>query len=208
MSSIPTRTDPFKVVVVGMTCVGKSSLVQRLVQGTFNEDNTSTCGADFYSYSIQLENETIRLQIWDTAGQERFRSISKQYFRNAMGAILVFDISNLESFDALSGWLNDLHANCLPNAYVLLVGNKADLNSQRQVGHQEVKEFAERNRLELVEASALNGKGVKEAFTRLALEVSARVKNGQISGNSAARTIQPLTPFETLDGGKKKEGCC
>jgi small GTP-binding protein len=206
MSAV-SKTDPYKVVVVGTTCVGKSSLVQRLVQGTFNEDNTATCGADFYTYSIPLDNETIRLQIWDTAGQERFRAISKQYFRNAVGAILVFDISNLHSFEALTGWLNDLQANCLPNAYVLLVGNKADLNASRQVGHQEIKEFADRHQLETVETSALNGKGVREAFTRLALEVSARTKAGQIAAG-ASKGIQELTPFEPPEEKPKKEGCC
>jgi small GTP-binding protein len=203
-----SRTDPFKIVVVGTTCVGKSSLVQRLVQGTFNEDTSATCGADFYTYSIPLDTETIRLQIWDTAGQERFRSISKQYFRNAMGAILVFDISNWPSFDALTAWLNDLHAHCLPNAYILLVSNKVDLNANRQVGHQEIKEFAERHQLETVETSALNGKGVKEAFTRLALEISSRVKSGQIVTNAGAPGMQQLTPFEPRDEVKKKEECC
>jgi small GTP-binding protein len=207
MSALP-KAEPYKIVVVGTTCVGKSSLVQRLVQGTFNEDNIPTCGADFYTYSIPLDSETIRLQIWDTAGQERFRAISKQYFRNAVGAILVFDIANLLSFEALSDWLNDLQANCLPNAYILLVGNKADLSASREVGHQEIKDFADRHQLETVETSALSGKGVREAFTRLALEVSARTRAGQIAASAAPRGIQQLAPFDAREEGKKKDGCC
>jgi small GTP-binding protein len=208
MSDSSPKSDPYKIVVVGTTCVGKSSLVQRLVQGTFNEDSTSTCGADFYTYSIPLEHETVRLQIWDTAGQERFRAISKQYFRNAVGAILVFDIANLESFEALTGWLNDLHTNCLPNACILLVGNKADLNAERQVGAQEIKDFTERHQLTTVETSALNGKGVKEAFTRLAMDVSARIRTGQITPSGPAKGVQQLTPFEPQRDEKKKGGCC
>jgi small GTP-binding protein len=198
-------TAQFKIIVVGMTTVGKSSLVQRLVQGTFIEDSTATCGADFYAWSLPLDSETVRLQIWDTAGQERFRAVSKQYFRNSVGAILVFDLTNLSSFEALDGWLNDIHTHCLPNSYTLLVGNKADLVQERQVGPQEIKEFADRHQLETVEASALNGKGVKEAFTRLALEVSARVKNGLLVVNAGGQSV----PFDSQKDKKKgKSGCC
>jgi small GTP-binding protein len=205
MSSNSSKSDPYKIVVVGMACVGKSSLVQRLVQGTFNEDTTATCGADFYTYSCPVDNDSVRLQIWDTAGQERFRSISKSYFRNAAGAILVYDITSMASFDQLAGWLNDLQSLCLPNAYILLVGNKADLESQREVGAQLIKEFSERHRLEPIETSALSGKGVKEAFTRLALEVYSRVKNNQITPSSPVKPF-PQPGLSAED--KSAKGCC
>jgi small GTP-binding protein len=96
---------PYKIVIVGSTGVGKSAIVQRLIQETFSEETTSTCGADFYTYLCTVNNEIVKLQIWDTAGQERFRSISKSYFRNAVGAVLVYDLTNLSSFDDLSDWL-------------------------------------------------------------------------------------------------------
>jgi 50S ribosomal subunit-associated GTPase HflX len=95
----------------------------------------------------------------------------------------------------------------LPNSYVLLVGNKADLVQERQIGHQEIKDFADRNKLESVETSALNGKGVKEAFTRLALEIAARVKNGMLKINTGMKGIQELAPFEA-QVEKKEGGCC
>jgi small GTP-binding protein len=198
----------YKIVIVGASAVGKSSIVQRLVQGTFTEDGTTTCGADFYSHTFPVNNESVRLQIWDTAGQERFRSISKSYFRNAVGAILVYDIANLNSFDQVSDWLNDLHSLAAPNAYILLVGNKADLEGERQVGADIVKEFAERNHLETVETSAASGKNVKEAFARMALEVSTRVANGSISvGPAVNKAVQPVG-FAGDPGQKKKKGCC
>jgi small GTP-binding protein len=193
----------YKIVIVGMTAVGKSSLVQRLIQNTFNEDNTTTCGADFYTYTLPLEGEQVKLQIWDTAGQERFRSISKQYFRNSVGAILVFDLANYESFEALSGWLNDLQTNCLPNAYFLLVGNKSDLVAERQIGAHEIKEFADRHKLESSETSALSGKNVKEAFARLAFEVSVRVKNGTIGVAAPMTTLPDPQKVETKDAGRQ-----
>jgi small GTP-binding protein len=204
MSSKPTPAS-FKIVVVGASAVGKSSIVQRLVQGTFTEDGTTTCGADFYTYSCPVDNDSVRLQIWDTAGQERFRSISKSYFRNAVGAILVYDITSMASFDELTDWLNDLQSLCLPNAYILFVGNKADLESQREVGAQCVKEFAERHRLEPVETSALNGKGVKEAFTRLAFEVYNRVKTNQITPSTP---VKPFPQPGSLAAQEKQQGGC
>jgi small GTP-binding protein len=190
-----------------MAAVGKSSIVQRLIQNTFNEDNTATCGADFYTYTLPLDNEQVKLQIWDTAGQERFRSISKQYFRNSVGAVLVFDLTNYESFEALTGWLNDLQTNCLPNAYVLLVGNKSDLVRDRQIGAQEIKEFADRHQLESIETSALNGNNVKDAFARLAFKVSTQVKNGTIAVATPTKSFPQPLPVDLQDG-KPKSKCC
>lgn len=195
-------TSSYKIVVVGTSSVGKSSIVQRLVQGTFSEDGSTTCGADFYTYELPVNDEPVKLQIWDTAGQERFRSISKSYFRNSVGAILVYDITNMNSFDQLAEWLNDLQALCLPNAYILLVGNKVDLESQRQVGAQQVKEFGDRHKLEAIETSAMNGKNVKEAFARLAFEVVTRVKANQITPSPPAKSLpSPVAQQE-------KKGCC
>lgn len=193
----------FKIVVVGSSSVGKSSIVQRLVQGTFIEESTTTCGADFYTYSCPVNSDEIKLQIWDTAGQERFHSISKSYFRNAVGVILVYDITNLNSFDELTGWLDDLHQLAAANAYILLVGNKIDLEEQRQVGEQLVKEFAERHKLETIETSALSGKNVQEAFTRLAFEVSTRVYNGTIS-------IAPMVKKQKIEPAPQQtsKSCC
>ena len=200
------QSPSFKVVIVGSSTVGKSSIVQRLVQGTFTEDGAATCGADFYTYTCPVNSNNVKLQIWDTAGQERFRSISKSYLRNAVGAILVYDITNMQSFDQLTDWLNDLQTLCSPNAYIILVGNKIDLESQRQVGAQQVKEFADRHHLESIETSAFNGKNIKEAFTRLAFEVSTRVTNGQISVNLSR--VVPPPAIESGDKENEKKRCC
>jgi small GTP-binding protein len=197
----------YKVVVVGDSSVGKSSIVQRLIEGTFTEDGTSTCGADFFSHCVPVKGEEVKLQIWDTAGQERFRSISMSYFRNAVGAVLVYDITNLTSFDRVGTWVNDLQALAAPNAYILLVGNKADLERQRQVGVDLVKEWAERHHLETIETSALSGKNIKESFARMAIEVSARVSKGEIVvAPNAVRTPQPMA-FEQDSPGRRKS-CC
>jgi small GTP-binding protein len=193
----------YKIVVIGASSVGKSSIVQRLVQATFTQDGTTTCGADFYTFSFPVGGDTVKLQIWDTAGQERFRSISRSYFRGAVGAVLVYDITNITSFDELTDWLNDLHNLAASNAYILLVGNKADLEPERQVSSDALKEFVDRHHLETIETSALSGKNVKEAFARMAFEVSTRVANGTITiATAQPRTVQPVLTEN------KKKGCC
>ncbi|KAH0790815.1 Ras-related protein Rab-4B [Histomonas meleagridis] len=199
-----TSRGSYKIVIVGSSGVGKSSIVQRFVTGEFVEDG-STCGADFYTYSIPIENENIKLQIWDTAGQERFRAISKSYFRNSVGAILVYDITNIRSFDQLTSWLSDLQSLCSPNAYILVVGNKVDLEESRQVSAQQVQNFAEMHNLATMETSAKNGSNIELAFTRLAFEIHKRLSNGQISINS--KVSQPLqVTLEPED--KKEKKCC
>jgi small GTP-binding protein len=164
----------FKIVIAGAAGVGKSSVVTRLIHGKFNREGSPTCGADFWTWTCRLSDATARLQIWDTAGQERFRSISKSYFRNAAGALLVYDIASLASFDALGSWLLELQTLSLPNSFILLIGNKCDLTAEREVGQEMVKEFADRNRLEALEVCAATGDGIREAFARLALEVYNR----------------------------------
>lgn len=198
----------FKIVIAGSSGVGKSAIIQRLVHGTFNEDSTITCGADFYTYTCPVNSDNVKLQIWDTAGQERFRSISKSYFRNAVGAILVYDMTSMETFDQLTDWLNDLQNLCSPNACILLVGNKADLESERKVGEQQVKDFADRHHLETLETSAKSGKNIQEAFVRLAYEVIAGISQGRIQfGINTNRAIQPLFINEDNKGDDSKH-CC
>jgi small GTP-binding protein len=184
MALSPSPT--YKIVLLGDSGVGKSSIVQRLIEGTFSSESFLTCGGDFYSHQLPVNNEVVNLQIWDTAGQERFRSISKSYFRAAVGAILVYSITSLTSFDELAGWLLDLQNQAAPNAYILLVGNKADLERQREVSVDLVRDFSKVHRLDAIETSALSGMNVIEAFARLSLEVSARIKAGIITVSPSA----------------------
>jgi small GTP-binding protein len=196
----------FKIVIVGAASVGKSSIVGRLIRNEFLENPMTTCGADFYTHMCAAGKETVRLQIWDTAGQERFHAISRSYFRSAVGAILVFSITSMGSFDDLTGWLNELQSLALPNAYVLLIGNKSDLDEEREVGAEAVKEFAERNQLEYLETSARTGNGVSEAFARLAVEVYNRVRKNEIKAVSATKSMgfMELTPSQA----EKSRRCC
>jgi small GTP-binding protein len=194
----------YKIVVLGSSGVGKTSIVHRLMDNAFLKDGTPTCGADFHSYTATVNGQPVKLQIWDTAGQERFRAISKAYFRNAVGAVLVFDLTNAESFEDLAGWLHDLETLAAPNAGILLAANKKDLADKRQVGSAEVKAFAERHRLEAIETSAASGENIAMAFDRLTLELVVRVKEGTLQVPQL--TIGQVPDAVPRDGNKK--GCC
>jgi small GTP-binding protein len=194
----------YKIVVLGSSGVGKTSIVQRLLSGSFQQEGGPTCGADFHSFEFEVDGQTAKLQIWDTAGQERFRAISKAYFRNAVGAVLVFDLTDPQSFEDLAEWLHDLETLATPNAYVLLAANKKDLESERKVGSEEVKMFAERHHLEVLETSAASGENVTFAFQRLTQEVLARVKKGTIE---VSQLTLGQSKVEIRERTKKK-GCC
>ena len=186
-----TFSSHFKIVVVGASGVGKTAIVQRLIDGTFTEDSQPTVGVAFKSFICPMEHDSVKLQIWDTAGQERFRSVSKVYFRKAVGAVLVYDITSDASFEDLQNWLRDIRQLSNPNAFVLLVGNKSDRSGEREVGIQQAKDFAQRHRLEYIETSALNGSNVTEAFTKLAYGVATRIANGQIQASGEAARVLP-----------------
>lgn len=198
----------YKVVVLGTSGVGKTAIVQRLVDNTFSTDGQSTVGVEFKSQTITTDEEKTKLNIWDTAGQERFRSVSKAYFRNAVGAILVFAINDQVSFNDLDGWLDDLHKLASPNAVIVLVGNKADLNDDRQISQNQAEEYATRNGLIYIETSAKDATGVEEAFIRLTKSINQKVKNGEIQGQFESPAAPQMQPIAASGANKPNDGGC
>ena len=194
----------FKIIVVGASGVGKTALVNRLINGVFEDDGQTTIGVEFKTYFIEVDGEKIKLQIWDTAGQERFRSVSRAYFRNAVGALVVFDLTSRESFDDVTTWLNDLHTLGHPNAVAYLVGNKADLADSRSIGMQEATDFASKHGLEYVETSASSGQNVNDLFLRFTYKIVNDVKSGKLV---LPTLIQQNGSNESLQPQKKKQ-CC
>jgi small GTP-binding protein len=190
----------YKVVVLGSSGVGKTSLVQRVTEKSFSAQIQSTVGVEFKTWLYPLgTGGEIKLNIWDTAGQERFRSVSKAYFRNAMGAILVFAIDSEASYTDLDSWLADLHQGATPNAAVLLVGNKADA-ATREITEEQAKEYCKRHELEYLETSAKEGTGVQEAFVRLAMKIQEKAERGEITVQAipgpTATSLRPQEPPE------------
>jgi small GTP-binding protein len=198
----------YKIVVVGASGVGKTAIVQRLVDNTFAEDCQATVGVEFKTHAVSTDGKLIKLNIWDTAGQERFRSVSKAYFRNAVGAILVFAIDDHTSFEALDSWLTDLNLLAAQNAVVLLVGNKSD-QTERMVTSDEAQNYAARQHMTFLETSAKDGTGIEEAFVRLAKAIHEKVLKHEIVGQFTATTAPPIHR-STLGGVRRpgKSGCC
>jgi len=164
----------FKFILIGSSGVGKTAILKRLVEDSFTDESQSTIGVEFDSTIINVDDQKVKLQIWDTAGQERFRSIAKAYYRNAVGVILVFDITERKSFDDLSGWLNDIRTLCDPNAVIQLIGNKSDLGSSRVVTLSEAEQYATQQHMSYLETSAKGGDNVREAFIRVAGQILSK----------------------------------
>jgi small GTP-binding protein len=173
----------YKIVVVGASGVGKTCMLLRLVDGIFDPDTQSTIGIEYRTYTIALDREVIKLNIWDTAGQERFRSISRSYFRDSIGAVLVFGLNDADSFEDLNTWIHDIHQYAAPNAAVLVVGNKADIVESRQVTASEAESFAQRHGTTYLETSALDGTNISESFLRLTRVIRDRILRGEIQGD-------------------------
>ncbi|KAA1470882.1 ras-domain-containing protein [Dentipellis sp. KUC8613] len=155
-----------KLLLIGNSSVGKSSLLLRFSdQQWLPEDEASaTIGVDFRVHKMDVKGKKVKLSIWDTAGQERFRTITSSYYRGAQGIILVYDVANKESFDALPRWYSELETYVSDSVVKIVVGNKVDKEYSRQVPTEEGRKFAERMNSLFVEASAKTAVGVREAF--------------------------------------------
>jgi len=154
-----------KLLLLGDSAVGKSSLMFRFVEGTSPEDKMlATVGIDFKWTTVVVKDTTYRVQIWDTAGQEKFRTIARSYYRNVKGYILVYDITDRFSFEHIEYWLEELSNSGNPGTYMVLVGNKADREDERKVSTKEGKTFAKEHGAAFLETSAFNGTNVNELF--------------------------------------------
>ncbi|USP80835.1 hypothetical protein yc1106_08109 [Curvularia clavata] len=163
----------FKVVLIGDSGVGKSNLLSRFTRNEFNLDSKSTIGVEFATRSIQVDAKTIKAQIWDTAGQERYRAITSAYYRGAVGALLVYDISKHQTYENVTRWLKELRDHADSNIVIMLVGNKSDLRHLRAVPTEEAKQFAKIYRI--VSSKALDqgeGSGPVLGNDRKVLEIS------------------------------------
>jgi Ras-related protein Rab-5C len=161
------ETPDFKIVLIGATSVGKTCIVKRATTGIFEVGTQPTLGASYTSKVVTANETSTRLLIWDTAGQERYRGITHMYYRNAVAALLVYGINDRDSFNQIDVWLRSLQENT-PNVLVFLVGNKLDLEDDRQVSVEEAQEKATEIRASFAEVSAKTGLGIEELFVCVA----------------------------------------
>ncbi|CAA7407714.1 unnamed protein product [Spirodela intermedia] len=166
-----TQDYLFKIVLIGDSAVGKSNLLARFARDEFYSNSKSTIGVEFQTQKMDIDGKEVKAQIWDTAGQERFRAVTSAYYRGAVGALVVYDISRRQTFDSIGRWLNELHTHSDMNVVTILVGNKTDLQDAREVGTDEGKALAEAHSLFFMETSALDSSNVKAAFETVVKEI-------------------------------------
>ncbi|GKV18757.1 hypothetical protein SLEP1_g29096 [Rubroshorea leprosula] len=204
----------FKIVLVGDSAVGKSNLLARFARDEFYPNSKSTIGVEFQTQKMDINGKEIKAQIWDTAGQERFRAVTSAYYRGAVGALLVYDISRRQTFDSIGRWLNELHI-------TILVGNKTDLKDAREVPTAEGKALAEAQGLFFMETSALDSSNVAAAFQTVVKEIynilsrkvmiTQEFKNKDAAALGEGKTVVLQgegNNKEALDEEPKKFGCC
>ncbi|XP_044041491.1 EF-hand calcium-binding domain-containing protein 4B isoform X3 [Siniperca chuatsi] len=186
----------FKVVLVGNSSVGKTSLLRSFCEGRFHPSTTATVGIDYSVKTLTLDNMQVAMQLWDTAGQERYRSITKQFFRKADGVVVMYDVTVEESFKAVQPWLTNVQDAAGEGIPVLLLGNKMDMDGDREVSFKEAEQLAYENKVMFFEVSAYTAKNVTESLTHLArvlMEQEDRVRDTTVILNA-----QPI----------KKKACC
>ena len=157
--------------MIGDASVGKTSLLLRFADDSFEDNYISTVGVDFRFRTVTVDNELVKLQIWDTAGQERFRTITSAYYRGANGVILVYDITNNETFSHVQDWLDEVHKAAGESVTKLVVGNKADLVNQRQVNETQASQYAQSVNASFIETSAKTAVNVDKSFLIIAKQL-------------------------------------
>jgi Ras-related protein Rab-1A len=195
----------FKVLLVGNSGVGKSCLLLRFSEGIFSENYISTIGVDFKIRKLDCDGTTIKLQIWDTAGQDRFRTITRSYYRGSNGIILVYDITNRESFNQLQYWIKEIDTHASPHVCRLLVGNKSDLNAKRAIMTEEGTAFARQFGIPFIETSALNTSNIDTMFLTMARAMKKSVSEVKSNHNDNELWAVP-TPGNPVHGANKF--CC
>ena len=212
----------FKIIVIGDSGVGKSCLSTKATRNKFETDHCPTVGFEFFTFNIKIENKVIKLQIWDTCGQELYRSLITNFYRNSSLAIIVYAINSRESFKNIDMWLKELRTNSSPDTKVILIGNKIDLEDERQIKTEEGKSFAKENNLtNFMEASAKSGFNCQNIFIYIAKLLRDdfliyNKNNDEDDMNSYASSVQSKSVKDNqnqkldakINSRKKKKGKC
>ena len=203
-----------KYIIIGDSAVGKSNILLRYAHEKFNEDYQATIGVEFGAKNVEINNEKYRIQIWDTAGQENFKSITRAYYKNSVCAIIVYDITNRESFNNINTWIDDCKSQSPKTVFFVLVGNKIDLENERKVDYNEGLNFAKENQMFFFECSAKTGKNVEDIFYKSAEHIAEKIKNGNYDLGSDSCGIKQggdnkNNIFEIKDDEEvEKKRCC
>ena len=196
--------EKIKLMIIGETRTGKTSLISRYCKGDYSESPyLSTIGIDFQIKNLTINSKKIRLQIWDTAGQERFRNIAKNYYQSSDGFIIVYDITNSESFQTLDYWIEEIKSNSHEFTKMIMVGNKCDLEEERQVKKEEGKDYAKKEKIKFYEVSAKEGTNINTAFDTLVKDILSTYSPSELMKKRGSKMLSiPVLQQQ------KKSSCC
>ncbi|KAJ2216031.1 ras GTPase [Coemansia sp. RSA 1813] len=206
MAMNPEYDYLFKLLLIGDSGVGKSCLLLRFADDTYTESYISTIGVDFKIRTIELDGKTVKLQIWDTAGQERFRTITSSYYRGAHGIIVVYDVTDSETFSNVKQWLQEIDRYASEGVNKLLVGNKSDLEDKRKVDVTEAKDFADSLNISFLETSAKDSTNVEKAFMTMAGQIKERMGASNVQQQQQQK--KPINLSQGQNVNQANTGCC
>ncbi|CAD8103658.1 unnamed protein product [Paramecium sonneborni] len=194
----------FKFIIIGNGNCGKTSLLHHYIHGTQIQNVKQTLGVEFSAKIIQVKQKRIKMQLWDTAGQERYRALTKGYYRGALGALIVFDVTNSDSFEALKEWIKHARDFSKPSIQIIIIGNKIDLEKERVISQQSAIQFCQENDVQYIETSATTGHQVNDAFFQITLKVLDLLQQGGIDGEM----IKPkFLTSKKVDENEKQQQC-
>ncbi|KAL6341109.1 hypothetical protein AAG906_032224 [Vitis piasezkii] len=203
----------FKIVLIGDSGVGKSNILSRFTRNEFCLESKSTIGVEFATRTLQIDGKTVKAQIWDTAGQERYRAITSAYYRGAVGALLVYDITKRQTFDNVQRWLRELRDHADSNIVIMMAGNKCDLKHLRAVSEEDGQGLAEREELSFLETSALEATNIEKAFQTILTEIYHIISKKALAAQEAAASTALPGQGTTINvndasGNQNKKTCC
>ncbi|CAD8167635.1 unnamed protein product [Paramecium octaurelia] len=198
----------FKIVLSGDSGVGKSNLLLRFTKNQFNADSKTTIGVEFATRSIITNGKVIKAQIWDTAGQERYRAITAAYYRGAIGAVLVYDITNKQSFEAVEQWIQEVRENADKDIVIMIIGNKSDLKHLRAIRTESGQDLAQMYKVAFMEASAQDGTNVDQAFIQIIQQIYQNLTKQIQKYDQMSHLQSEKLDLETTNSSNKKQGCC
>ena len=201
-----------KFVMVGDSGVGKTNLISRYTLDQFQENTKNTIGVDFASKDIKIDSKQIKVQFWDTAGQEKYKAIASSYYKNALGAFIVYDITRRETFDKVNIWLDDLRKHSDSEIEIMLLGNKNDLGTNRQVSVEDGRKYSKSKGIYFMEISAKDNEEecVHVAFNKLIENVFKKnLRNFEMGSKTENELVSLGSKKLSLnDRNKQDEGCC
>ena len=196
-----------KLIVIGDSGVGKTNIIKRYISNTFTIDTKSTVGVEFFTKTFKINDDILKLEIWDTAGQERYKAITSAYYRGSRGALIVYDITRIETYNNVDKWLTELKEKVEGSLKLLLIGNKSDLQEERKISIETAKHKARQFNVPLMETSAYDSTNIKKVFETILKEMYKDFKKEKVNFKKEKTNKSEGVDLE-VENQNEKKGCC